>query len=480
MNQIRRSVAQLVASARVGNSAIGIVLRANQLINVATTRSPERMDSASITLLIDSRLASFLCVATGRFIDLSDVQSELQKSRDTGTDLGSLSSTLNQVHDTLSGGAPPALPPFPHPTRAPSYVPTNGAPKDAHASSIALLQSQLNETQLSLAGHVGKIQDLEGRLAEHAAIKMEVGALREQMEHGRRDIFTLMRARDAEREGGADGRESPIAALLNAQEADDDIEDNSRSINSIDTIRDKPTISARPNGVHRSVDLDSTTGAALQEQNERLSNRLEKLSSELDEAIKLGQALRTQHAEATETIRTLESRITGLEKAVEVNVAEAEGRIRVESEERWHGWRESFEASAKKDRLDWEAEREKLMQVVREWEAGRDSSSSGNESEESERDWTSEVKQSAGDVGLAGLANEGKSKLRKRKKSSRGRGLSKVTADGLLRSTGSPTDSSNSMESSRWRGSKPRSNRGASTVVGSNVRSLLSLFEAAR
>ena len=395
----------------------------------------------------------------------------MQKSRDTGTDLGSLSSTLNSVHDTLSGGAPPALPPFPHPTRAPSYVPTNGPTKDAHASSIALLQSQLNETQLSLAGHVGKIQDLEGRLAEHAAIKQEVGALREQMEHGRRDIFTLMRARDAEWEGGADGRESPISALLNAQEADDDIEDDSRSINSIDTIREKPTVSVRPNGVgvHRSVDMDSTIAAALQEQNERLSSRLEKLSSELDEAIRLSQALRTQHAEATETIRTLESRITGLEKAVEVNVAEAEGRIRVESEERWHGWRESFEASAKKDRLDWEAEREKLMMVVREWEAGRDSSSSGNESEES-GDWTNEVEQSAGDVGLAGVANEGKSKLRKRKKSSRGKGLSKATADGLLRSGGTSTESTTSMES-RWRSSKPRSNRGASTVVGPNVRS---------
>lgn len=291
------------------------------------------------------------------------------------------------------------------------------------------------------------------------------------MEHGRRDIFTLMRARDAEREGGADGRESPIAALLEAQEADDDIEDDSRSISSMETIRlHSDNSTSRPNGVHRSVGSSTTAAGiregALQEQNARLSTRLEKLSSELDEAIKLGQSLRTQHAEASETIRTLESRISGLEKAVEVNVAEAEGRIRVESEARWAGWRETFEASAKKDRLDWEAEREKLMEVVREWDASRNSSE--NESSSSAEEWTAGVEQVEGDVGLAALS-EGKSKLRKRKKSSRASRLSKSTTDGLLRSSGKPSDSTSSLDGSRWRSDKARSNRGSSTVIGSSV-----------
>ena len=298
------------------------------------------------------------------------------------------------------------------------------------------------------------------------------------MEHGRRDIFTLMRARDAEREGGADGRESPIAALLNAQEADDDIDADSRSIDSVDTVRhhssDKSP--ARPNGVHRSTDsltTSTTTTAAgiregvLQEQNARLSTRLEKLSSELDEAIKLSLSLRTQHAEASQVIRTLESRITGLEKAVQVNVAEAEGRIRVETELRWNGWRESFEASAKKDRSDWEAEREKLIEVVREWEESR-ASSSGEESGSSAGEWTSDTKLTAGEITALGRL-EGKPKLRKRRKSSRGKS-SKSTSDGSLPSTGKVDNSSSSMDSSRWKGSKTRSNR-ASTVVGPNVSS---------
>ena len=354
---------------------------------------------------------------------LSRLQGELQKSRDTSTNLGDLTSTLNEVQDTLGGGAPPPLPPFPHPSRggAPppsSYQPMSGingggGGKDAHAQSIAALQSQLNETQSSLAGHVGKIRDLEGLLAEHDVIKREVGSLRTQME-------SLLRLRAAAPSAPptTNGRESPVAAMLDSQEDDSD-DDDSASVSSVGTVRistaEQRAISSRsgPNG-HlpsangKSGSLPSSSSfppsasaslavdLALQEQNAKLAARLEALSAELDEATKLGQTLRSQHAEASLTIRALEARIQGLEKAVEGASDDA-------AEARWRGWRDAFEESWNKERASWDVEREKLRGAVREWEERK------RVEAEEEREWERSDDQESDDDALpsAGQSLEG-------------------------------------------------------------------------
>lgn len=358
------------------------------------------------------------------------MQTELQKARESGVHLGELNSTLNDVHDTLGGGAPPPFPPggLPLPASARSPNGYSANQQDAHAQSIAALQSQLNETQHSLAGHVGKIRDLEGLLAEHDTIKREVGTLRKQMEDAQRDMDEMLR-RGREGKGGAerttDGRESPVAAMLEAQEAEDELEeedddDDARSTTSVDTIVGG---AGKANGVkargiksnNKKVDTTTTTDHGdlletsgtpppsfaemtapseadlarerqLQEQNAKLSARLEALSVELDEATKLGQSLRSQHAEASSTIRALEARVQGLEKAVEGRVKEVEGKVIKEVEERWNGWRETFEESWKKEREGWEVERTKLVEVVREWEEKkkREEEEELAESEESE------------------------------------------------------------------------------------------------
>lgn len=330
------------------------------------------------------------------------------------------------MQDTLGGGAPP--PNFTSQQRNMPYIPNghSSSPShptnDVHAQSIAALQSQLNETQTSLAGHVGKIRDLEGLLAEHDVIKREVGSLRKQMEEAKRDMERMMRGRGQEEGdilptamsrgvGGSDGRESPVAKLLEAEEDDDD--DDARSVSSVDTISPLDSTStstsqgSKINGV-----VSALTGAAagptssklassddqeadlarerqLQEQNAKLSARLETLSAELDEATKLGQSLRSQHAEASSTIRALEERVQGLEKAVEGRVAEVEGKVLKEVEGRWNGWREKFEASWQKERAGWEEERGKLMAVVREWEERR-RDGGGSSSEEDDSDSSSE------------------------------------------------------------------------------------------
>lgn len=397
---------------------------------------------------------------------LSRLQGELQKSRDTGVNLTDVNSTLTIVHDTFSGGPAPSLPPGAGIPRGFSN-PRNGgqhsqqqqqqlqaAANEAHAQSIAALQAQLNETQSSLQGHVGKIRELEGLLAEHDTIKREVGGLRAQIELAQESMSALMRDRERQQQheygrGGAatNGRESPLARMLEAGEEDDDEENEDRglgarkggdlgddhneeqpekaddddddtgSIVSVETVTssaaalprllngggddkrrqrgpspldadadddDAPTSSPPPSStpalVVSSDDTEQGTSNAdalaasnqrerlLKEQNGKLVARLEALSLELSEATQLGAALRTRHAEASETIKLLEERIVALERAVDQRVAEAEGKVLEKVEQTWTGWRERFEQSWQEERLSWEGEREALRKLVKEWE----------------------------------------------------------------------------------------------------------------
>ncbi|GAA6055258.1 hypothetical protein JCM3770_001511 [Rhodotorula araucariae] len=357
---------------------------------------------------------------------LSRLQGELQKSRDTGVNLGDVNSTLNVVHDTLGGGAPPALPPQHAGPRVGSAFPPRA---DVHAQSIAALQQQLSETQQSLQGHVGKIRDLEGLLAEHDALKREVGSLRAQMDEARESMSAMIRDREYEAEERhrararrTNGRESPLAALLDQDDDDDDLaaaeadddddDDDAASVASVETVspanlarggvnglrakqahtdeppeadEDEPTLAPAPAPTAAAaVDVDTTdappssTAAAaaaadvarerlLQEQNAKLVARLEALSAELDESMSLGAALRTQHAAASETIRALEARVASLEAAVDRRVAEAEGR----AEQRWDVWRKRFEQTWADEQKSWAGERDQLRELVREWEEHR-------------------------------------------------------------------------------------------------------------
>ncbi|KAI5478422.1 cell cycle arrest in response to pheromone-related protein [Pseudohyphozyma bogoriensis] len=414
---------------------------------------------------------------------LSRLQGELQKSRDTGSHLGDLNSTLNEVHDHLGGGIPPP-PNFNRGLNIPPYQPN--ASKDVHSQSIAALQSQLNETQNSLAGHVGKMRDLEGLLAEHETIKHEVGSLRKQMEDAQRDMESVMRGRSSKR----DGRESPVAALLEEEEDEDD----SRSVASTDTIRlntkeQLASIAAAAagmsngassvNGTSKDVDEEKAHHEAkakeveekksedlareqqLQEQNQKLSARLEALSVELDEATKLGQTLRSQHAEASSTIKALEARIAGLEKAVEGRVAEAEGKVMKEAETRWNGWREAFEESWKKERESWDEEREKLLNVVKEWEERKKSEIEEREYEgSSSDDEEEEAGAPEGSRGVDGAGAKGPKSKRTRSKRRRRSTASRVSAlagagSGLTASDSDSTigDASKSASGEPWNAS---------------------------
>ncbi|KAF8960960.1 hypothetical protein BDZ97DRAFT_2034132 [Flammula alnicola] len=113
---------------------------------------------------------------------LSRLQGEVQKSRETGAELNSLTGAMGEIHDTLSGAVPANLPPFPthlppvrppheaHPQAGGSNSPLPDHPSVNPSSSVSAaavvdLQSQLRDTQSSLASHLDKLRhELEAQL----------------------------------------------------------------------------------------------------------------------------------------------------------------------------------------------------------------------------------------------------------------------------------------------------------------------------
>lgn len=357
------------------------------------------------------------------------------------------------MHDTLGGAPPPANFHSRHP-----WIPGTSAAETAeHAQSIAALQSQLNETQSSLANHVSKIHSLEGLLAEHDVIKREVGLLRKQMEEGQRDMERVIRAREP-----PGGRESPVAKLLDEEgdlenaasatgedredddhdEADDDDNDedgdDTRSIASVDTV-----VAAVP---RKAGNLDRASRERhLQKQNAQLSARLDSLSTELEEATRLGQSLRSQHAEATSTILALTERVHGLEEAVDRRVAEAESKVLQRLQGQWQDWREAFEANWQQERQVWQEERVELLQLVQKWrqtqagsdeEDGADDGSGPSDDDDDESNLPSDSTQT---VPLTAATSRKRSRSRRRRRSAAASTAALATSSG---STGSSTRSS--------------------------------------
>ncbi|GAC98030.1 hypothetical protein PHSY_005618 [Pseudozyma hubeiensis SY62] len=142
---------------------------------------------------------------------LSKLQSELQRSKDTWNDLGSLTTTMHDIHETLGGSAPPvSSAPYPHLVPLPpgsvnaqaqqqqqqqqhqeqqrAKDAESQATTDAHSATISALQSQLSETQSNLAVHVEKIRSLESVLSDHDSIKREVSTIKMQMEQAKREM----------------------------------------------------------------------------------------------------------------------------------------------------------------------------------------------------------------------------------------------------------------------------------------------------
>ncbi|KAJ4471977.1 hypothetical protein J3R30DRAFT_3522382 [Lentinula aciculospora] len=201
---------------------------------------------------------------------LNRLQGELQKSRETGAELHTLTGAMNEIHDTLGGGnLPTSAPPFPHalpPVRLPQpaasppsqsdapIVPLPHIDQDSSSSEplatstttthlqsssssspglLTELQTQLKDTQTSLSQHVDKIRVLEDALKEQETIRHEVRLLRDMMDALQRreelsQITTSHKTRrqsEFEPRGGFDVDEEEESDSL-----DDEYEDDSRSV----------------------------------------------------------------------------------------------------------------------------------------------------------------------------------------------------------------------------------------------------------
>ena len=391
---------------------------------------------------------------------LSKLQSELQRSKDTWNDLGSLTTTMHDIHETLGGSAPPLssapyphlVPPLPGTANAQQQqqqqqqeqqrakdAENQAAATEAHSATISALQTQLSETQSSLAAHVEKIRSLESILAEHDSIKREVSTIKMQMEEAKRELDAVASSSGSSFRHGVNGfgtiRGAP--GLNHALEHVDF--DDGASVASVETITQNnddddesghvgprappdmpahlvsedaadlaasraPEVTAAPASAStpaQAAEHEAKPGldaaetpaalthqalakqnderdAELRAQNEALSARLEELASQLEQALALSRGLQDQHAQVTDTVKTLEERVHTLEKEVEQKAAAAPSAVDASEETtaallkgfegRWTEFRSDFEESWRKEREGMQTERDELRQVVRAWD----------------------------------------------------------------------------------------------------------------
>ena len=321
----------------------------------------------------------------------SKLQSELQKSKDTWNDLGNLNATMNDIHDTLGGGLPPITnPPYQHMVPqlpAPSHKdPQSQEATDAaakqHAQTIAALQSQLSETQASLASHVDKIKSLEGMLAEHESIKAEVGLIKVQMEQAKREMeqaaerqrFTnglrsldfddgasvasmdTITAGDSDRHADDDGHVGPLAP----PDMPPGMEPEQQPQASQAASKDRAAPETEAEAISSKsavVAVSAEQHQELKAQNAALTARLEELSSQLEQALELSRNLQTQHTQVTDTVKQLEARVQTLEQE--------------RATARWAEWKAEMEEGWRKERESWASEREELHKLVKAWDEAR-------------------------------------------------------------------------------------------------------------
>lgn len=332
----------------------------------------------------------------------------------------------------------------------------------AHSATISALQTQLSETQASLASHLDKIRSLEGMLAEHELIKAEVGMIKSQMEEAKREMDEIVNARKPLASGLAQLNGKSVA---NGAQDEDDFDDGA-SMASVDTVIpdagdtnmgqvpkgmdevESAAIDAAENDAHvgprappdlppevaardaaaaaaaaeagaseaakSSNSISASSEELLQAQNSALSARLEALEVQLEEALSLSRNLQSQHALATDAVRVLEERVQSLEKEVETKVAQVEGSVVRQLEERWVEWRQQIEEGWRKEREGWAEEREELRAVVRAWDEA-------NRELEEKTAWASSAGQNSsaggadsavGTASVGGAATNGKSSRR--------------------------------------------------------------------
>ncbi|ORX35850.1 hypothetical protein BD324DRAFT_629248, partial [Kockovaella imperatae] len=314
---------------------------------------------------------------------LHKLQTELAKSKETGSALQNLTTAMTDIQDTLGGGLPPSqngsaaqfIPPQFRSTAAEAQAALAG-PHGQQAAAFISLQNQLTETHTSLDSHLDKIRQLESKLQEHESLRAEISSLRSQMEQGKQEmelVFANARGRQIMRNFPGDVDEDDEDG---ASDDDDARSTITLMANEDGTQRARPKPGGRAKGIIPSEEpqnghSDDETPSFEQVANGvdkphdvELESRLQSLSAEVAEAVALSRTLQTQHSEAITAVKLLTDRVGSLEHGIQSRIAEEV----LKSEQRWDTWRAKFEEGWRKERESWNAERERLRGVVREWE----------------------------------------------------------------------------------------------------------------
>jgi hypothetical protein len=163
---------------------------------------------------------------------------------------------------------------------------------------------------------------------------------------------------------------------------DDDDDDDAKSIATIVPDEDE-----RPNLVAKNAELTA---------------KVESMSAEIADVIQLSKSLQAQHGEAMSAVQALTERIGALETGFSSRVAEEVGK----TEQKWESWRAKFEETHRKDRESWDAERERLRGVVREWEEASRRAHEEEEERELNEELSGEEGEGSDSVGWKGLDDD--------------------------------------------------------------------------
>ncbi|KAI0002558.1 hypothetical protein BJV74DRAFT_816541 [Russula compacta] len=349
---------------------------------------------------------------------LSRLQGELQKSRETGAELHSLTGAMNEIHETLGGSLPQSLPPYPQtlppvlPPQQPHPTESDPNPSSTTAtttnSALSELQAQLQETQVSLASHVDKIRSLDSLLAEHEVIKREVTSLRELLEEEKREPEQIR--------GGRSRAEPQQQQLPEDEDGDlqpDDDDDDARSIATVTTRElerveeeDEEQLAAEEEERRRRRDeltrprTPEPTGLGMDDEDDKARSRsrspspppptvslgppsssedvnlrLAALSSQLESALELSRSLQAQHATAQNTISLLEAKVNTLESLMHTSQAQSQSHVAEATQERAslttlvNEWKKGVEGQWGGVQEEWAQERARLARARDEWES---------------------------------------------------------------------------------------------------------------
>ena len=250
------------------------------------------------------------------------------------------------------------MPPQPAPEPSTSSIPP---------AAIGELQSQLQETQSSLASYADKFHLLSSLVTEHDGFKHDIGLIKEFMEERRRET----QAREQHRNEGFssdDDDTRSIATVVPHELERVDEEDEEAAAEHEDRRRSSREV-GRPRTPEPSLaefDDDNHHRSKSRSQiPEDIIHRLETLSGQLESALELSRSLQAQQASAQNTIQLLELRVTELQQLVQVTQAKVDDQ----HEAHQAAIKEAIE-SARIPEQEREKERESLTEMINEWKKG--------------------------------------------------------------------------------------------------------------